>query len=86
MHIIRAADGDSIANLNRALEVNIIPGLAHVHCGHFLIVGYPTVSLLTAFMSLSFYHLLLLVIRLVVAGGLLRVMLLVLLAIGKKEL
>ena len=73
MHIVSAADGDSVADLNRALEVDIVTGLAHVHSGHLLVVGDPAVRLLAAFTSLSLDHLLLLLISLIVGDRFFRV-------------
>ena len=67
VHVVSTANGDTVANLDRALEVDVIAGLSHVHSGHFLVVGNPAISLLATFESLSLDYLLLLVVRLVKA-------------------
>ena len=67
VHVVGTTDGDSVANLDRALEVDVIAGLTHVHSGHLLVVSNPAVRLLATLKSLPLDNLLLLVVRLVIA-------------------
>ena len=69
MHIVCATDGNTVADLDRALEVDIVAGLAHVHGSHLLVVGDPVVGLLATLEALPLDRLLLLVVGLGVAGG-----------------
>ena len=52
VHVVRAADRDSVSDLDRAFKVHGVALLVDVHLSDLLVVGQPRVLLRTAFLTL----------------------------------